>query len=145
MSISTKGATPLDGLCVGTGGVPFCPNDEDSAFATYERNGRSCAVICEMCDGEPYLKFCPDWQIPAGARSRDAWNRFAFESDDDRMLELHVDFEDGEVRFFHSLGSIDDLDVVARAIDEGVNFVTSIYPSVVDCVRAQLKSACRVR
>lgn len=134
MTIAKSGATPLDGLTLGRGGTPFVPNDEDSSHAFYERHGRTCGVTYELGGDFHYLRFTPDWQLPDGARDRAAWNRFVFGLDDNRALALHVDFDDGEVRYFYSDTPLEELDDIERAIDEGVELVTSIYPDVVGFV-----------
>ena len=138
MSIVKAGATPLDGLTLGRGGTPFVPNDDNSSHAIYERHGRSCGVTYELGREFHYLRFSPDWQLPEGARARGPWNRFVFGLDDDRTLDLNVDYGDGEVRYFYSDTPLEELEDIERAIDEGVELVTSIYPDVVGFVARQL-------
>lgn len=141
MTIKSSGATPLDGLTLGQGGTAFAPCDDDSSYAYYERAGAGCSVIYERGDDHPYLRFSPNWMLPEGARDRRAWQRFVFGLEDDRALELRVDFSDGEVRYFYSGTPLEELDDIERSIDEGVEFVTSLYPDVVRFVGEQLAPA----
>lgn len=138
MSIVKSGVTPLDGLTLGRGGTAFAPCDADSSYAFYERDGRGCSVIYELGIDQPFLRFSPNWMLPEGARDRRAWQRFVFELDDDRALQLKVDFRDGEVRYLYSDEPLEDLGDIERAIEEGVEFVTSLYPDVVRYVGERL-------
>lgn len=141
MAIKNSGATPLDGLVLGSGGTAFVPCDEDSSYAYYERDGSGCVVIYELGEGHHYLCFSPNWMLPEGACNRRAWQRFVFGLDDDRALELRVDFSDGEVRYFYSSTPLEELEDIERSIDEGVAFVISLYPEVMRFVSEQLAAA----
>lgn len=141
MTIKSTGVTPLDGMRLGHGGTAFAPCDEDSSCAYYERGDSGCSVIYELGVDHHYLRFTPNWMLPEGARDRRAWQRFAFGLEDDRALELRIDFTDGEVRYFYSATPLEELDDIERAIEEGVEFVTSLYPDVKRFVAEQLAAA----
>lgn len=77
--------------------------DEDSAYAIYLLPSCACGVTFEQGRRRPYLRACPAIQIPEAAR--EGFERFVFESEDERMVDLKLDEDDGEV-------------TVVRAIDE---------------------------
>ena len=135
--IARTGSTPWDGQVI-AGGTPFVPIDEDSAFATYERQGVTCTVAYETGRDYHYLRFCPAWQLPRGARDERAWRRFVFGLDDDRALEIHMDPADGEVRYSYSETPLDDLDDIERSIEAGLELVCGVYPEVARHVADQL-------
>lgn len=138
MSILTMGSTLLDGMRLGEGGTEFLPMDDTSSLAVYERGGRVCGVELSSCLGRNYLVFSPGWQLPAGARDERSWKRFAFDHPDQRMLDLLIDFDDGEVKYPVTESGLVEVDDIARAVDEGLDFVFSIYPDVVAYVAGQL-------
>lgn len=131
MSIITTGATVVDGKTLGSHAEsPFIPagNDLSVEYCTY--NGHRVAVTFRQLAMGFKLQAMPDYQVPAGCRSQDDWNRTMFTLDRDDAVLLRMDPDDGEVkRSYHGAG-LNDQDIAA-AVDECVEMVVDLYPDVV--------------
>lgn len=130
--------TPLDGLEVAEGAGPFVPCAKGESFAVYRRGNLSCGVHLITRDISRSLMFHPSWRPPHGAHGRDAWNRFIFEAEDERMVEMRMDPDDGEIYYVYSDTPLEDLDDIERSIERGLDFVFSTYLEILAYVRWQL-------
>lgn len=138
MSVIAAYSTILDGREMACGTMPFIPCDDTSSYALCQANGRTCGVTYDTAV-KPHLLFSPDMQLPKGARSSEAWSRFAFDSDEDHLLDINIDFRDGELRYIEVLDcDEDDAEAIEKAIRENIEWITALYPHVLAFVREQL-------
>lgn len=118
-------------------GKTFYPTEEDSVCAVFDLDGCSCGVTVEEGRSNPYLRLTPGIQLPPEAR--DGFRRFQFEHDDDAMMDLSLDADDGEVTLRHDLENL-DVETVADALPPLLDWVErAAYPAlaayVEECVR----------
>lgn len=130
--------TPVDGLEVASGGTRFVPCSDKASFAVYERGGLACGVCLDVGGSYRDLRFSPSWRLPHGAHDRRAWNRFVFEAEDDRMMEMRMDPRDGELFYVYADTPLEDLDDIERSIERGLDFVFSSYEETRAFVRRQM-------
>lgn len=147
----------FDGQTLGTGGTAFAPtgtpslslmsrllgDDEEGgivdSYAVYERDGFACGVNYIVIQGHQGLRFSPNYQIPRGARSMLAWQKFMFEEvEDPRALNLKLDTTDGEIQYLSEDFEVDDRESVTAAIERSLDFLQDMYPYVVRFVREQI-------
>ena len=133
-----KSETILDGRRLGTGGTEFRPCDRHGSRARYVRDGCVCGVVYRDDGDHRYVRVSPGYQIPAGARSRRDWNELVFGVEDDRAVMVRLDEDDGEVFLYRTDFEKDDIEGIARVIDESVNLMATLRPHVVEFVRDHL-------
>lgn len=133
-----KNETTLDGRELATGGTAFRPCDESGSIARYVRDGCVCAVLYRDDGRQRYVRVSPSYQVPAGARSRRAWNEFVFNVEDDRAVMVRFDEEDGEVYLYRTDFERGDLEAVSRIIDDSVDLMAGLRPHVVEFTRERL-------
>lgn len=109
-------------------GQTLRPCDDDSAYAVFHMRNVTCGATVEKGSQRPYLRLTPALQVPRKGR-RD-FERFLFECDDDAMLDLRFDENDGEITLRRDLRNLSvetiegELAPLLAWIDKGV------YPQV---------------
>jgi hypothetical protein len=76
-------------------GQTFHPSDNDAVYAVFVGKNGPCGVTVEPGKLRPWLRLTPGIQLPADAC--DGFERFTFECEDDSMVDLVVDRDDGEI------------------------------------------------
>lgn len=110
--------------------------DEDSAYAVYRMPSSACGVTFEQGTRKPYLRLCPAIQIPEAARA--GFERFVFECEDDRMVDLKLDEDDGEVTLVRNFAE-QTPEAAERALAPLLAWLDgSAMPQVRDYVRREL-------
>ena len=139
MTIISSNSTVLDGHKMAQATMAFIPCSDTSSYALFQAtNGRTCGVTYNTAVKQ-HLLFSPDMQLPKSARDREAWGKFAFASEEDHLLDIDVDFRDGELRYIHILDCEDgDIEAIEKAIEENLEWITSLYPHVLAFVRQKL-------
>lgn len=140
MSVYVTGETVLDGRTLGKGSSEFRPCCPRGSYARYVRDGCTCGVVYRGSreGARAHLRVSPGYQIPEGARSKRAWNEFAFGLEDDRVLMVRFDDSDGEVYLYRTDFEPDDLEAIERAIDDSVDIFARLRRDAVDFVRERL-------
>lgn len=123
--------TEVDGLIIC--GQPFVPAEEGSSHAVFVRNGRICGVTYVLGNIHPYLRCSPGIILPSGARDEVAWQRAAW-TEDERLYNIRIDEEDGEVIFYHNEPIVGE--DPERCIQDALDFLLgdSFHCFVVDYV-----------
>ena len=139
MTIIKSRSTLLDDVTIPNATMPFVQADETSSFTIVETNGRTVGISFDT-DPAPHLRFSPDWQLPEGARDKEQWNRFEFDCEDERVMDVHIDFRDGEIKYIELLDkeTASDPDKLIEAVVKNCDWITQLYPRFVEFTRQQL-------
>lgn len=120
-------------------GKTFLPADDDNVFAVFDLGSCACGVTVEKGSSNPYLRLTPSVMVPPEAR--DGFRRFLFEHDDDMMLDLGFDEDDGEVTLRRDLGSLDRAEV-EQTLAPLLEWVGKVaYPAIMGYVAEKVAEA----
>ncbi len=109
-------------------GRTFRPAAEDSSYAVYRLDNCACGVTVEKGKSRYYLRITPGVQMPAETRA--GFERFQFECDDDELVDLDLDLEDGELVLRRDLRS-DAPEDVEDALKPALEWVDRVaYPAI---------------
>ncbi len=118
-------------------GQTFRPCGDDESYAVFRLENCSCGVLARAGESKPYLRILPGVQIPPEARA--GFERFLFECDDDEMVDLEIDRDDGEVFMRRDLRSLEP-DEVERVAGPALAWVDRVaFPAVA----AYIADVCR--
>lgn len=122
----------LDGVVIANG--TFRPADEDSVYAIYHLGNTACGVTVEQGQRVPYLRLTPAIQIPREGRGN--FERFLFECDDETMVDLNFDANDGEITLRRNLRTTDPAEI-ERVLVPALRWIDEVaYPAIMAYIAA---------
>ena len=113
-------------------GATYLPAGDDAVYAVYRLPHLSCGVTVEVGGGQDYLRLTPSVQIPLEAR--EGFDRFQFECDDERMVDLRFDSCDGELTLRIDLDEVSAPCIEAALTPTLVWMDEEMYPEIVQYV-----------